>query len=187
MLALATPKKASAQDFAIKSNLLYDATATINLGVEFKVAPKWTIEASGNFNDWTIRTDHRWKHWLVQPEVRYWLCEAMHGNFFGLQLHGGQYNMSKVPLLEKINFLGTDFRGLQNGRYQGWYAGAGITYGHAWILGTHWNIEAEIGIGWAYTRFDKYPCASCGRKLEENRVHNYVGPTEAAVNLVYIF
>ena len=29
------------QKFAVKSNLLYDATATINLGVEVGLAKKW--------------------------------------------------------------------------------------------------------------------------------------------------
>lgn len=187
LAAVAIP--AGAGDVAIKTNLLYDATATPSLGIELAVAPRWSIEVAGNFNNWTIGndSDRRWKHWLVQPEVRYWFCEAFHGNFIGLQLHGGQYNMSKTPFLKNLNFLGNDFRGLKDTRYQGWYAGAGITYGHAWILGQHWNLEAEIGIGWAYTRYDRYPCAHCGRKIESNRVHNYVGPTEAAINLVYIF
>ena len=35
---------ASAQSFAVKTNLLWDATATLNAGVEFKLAPKWTME-----------------------------------------------------------------------------------------------------------------------------------------------
>mgnify|MGYP001168543420 CR=1 FL=1 len=30
------------QKFAVKSNLLYDATATINLGVEVGLAKKWS-------------------------------------------------------------------------------------------------------------------------------------------------
>ncbi|MBQ8501762.1 MAG: DUF3575 domain-containing protein, partial [Bacteroides sp.] len=55
-----------AQDVAVKSNLLYDATATINAGVEFRLAPRWSFDLSGNYNAWTLN-DHRWKHWLLQP------------------------------------------------------------------------------------------------------------------------
>lgn len=33
----------SAQKIAVKTNLLYDVTTTLNLGAEFRVAPKWTI------------------------------------------------------------------------------------------------------------------------------------------------
>lgn len=63
----------------------------------------------------------------------------------------------------------------------------GVAYGYSWLLGKHWNLEAEIGIGYVYTRFDVYECAGCGRKTETKRHHNYFGPTKAAVNLVYVF
>ena len=55
------------------------------------------------------------------------------------------------------------------------------------LLSEHWNIEAELGIGWAYTRYDRYPCTRCGRKLQSGKAHNYVGPTKAAINIVYVF
>ena len=44
----------SAQDVALKTNLLYDATTTINLGAEAQIAPKWSLDLSGNFNGWTF-------------------------------------------------------------------------------------------------------------------------------------
>ena len=43
----------SAQKVAIKTNALYDATATINLGAEFGLHPRWTLDISGNFNSWS--------------------------------------------------------------------------------------------------------------------------------------
>lgn len=45
--------RASAQDWAIKTNVVYDATATANLGVEVGLAKKWTLDISGNFNAWS--------------------------------------------------------------------------------------------------------------------------------------
>ena len=98
---------------------------------------------------------------------------------------GGQYNVGGLDLDFKL--LGTDFSQLKDSRYEGWFVGAGISYGYTWILNKHWNLEAELGIGWAYTRSDKFPCTRCGRKLESGRVHNYVGPTKAAINIVYVF
>ena len=87
----------------------------------------------------------------------------------------------------KINFLGTDARKLKDTRYQGWFVGAGVAYGYAWILGRHWNLEAEIGIGYSYTRYDRFRCTGCGKKIETDKPHHYVGPTKTAVNLVYVF
>lgn len=175
---------ASAQ-IGIKTNLAYDATATVNIGAEVAVAPRWSVDVSGNINFWSFSDGKRWKHWLLQPEGRYWFCDAMGGHFLAFHALGGQYNIGKVDL--NLNFLGTDFRKLKDSRYQGWYAGAGVGYGYAWRLHRHWNVEAEIAIGWIYTQFDKYPCAVCGTKLASNRPHNYFGPTKAALNLVYIF
>lgn len=168
----------------LKTNLLYDVTATVNLGVEVAVAPKWSVDLSGNLNAWQFN-NHRWKHWLVQPEVRYWFCEALAGHFVGAHLHGGQYNVGNIDC--NFKFLGTDFSRLRDYRYQGWMVGAGIAYGYAWILNRHWNLEAEIGLGYTYTRYDRFRCADCGKKIETNKPHHYVGPTKAAINLVCVF
>lgn len=176
---------AGGQDVAIKTNLFYDATLTANLGAEMAVAPKWTVDLSGNLNAWTLNDGKRWKHWMVQPEARYWLCNTFAGHFFGAHFLGGQYNFGHINL--GFDLPGSELTKLKDYRYQGWFVGAGIAYGYAWILNRHWNIEAEIGIGWAYTRFDKFRCAGCGRKIDQDRVHNYFGPTKAAINLVYVF
>lgn len=174
-----------AQDVAVKTNLLYDATATINAGVEVAIAPRWTLDISGNFNGWNQSHQRRWKHWLVQPEARYWFCDPFAGHFLGMHLHGGQYNVG--GLNNSISFLGTDFSGLSDYRYQGWFLGAGVAYGYSVILGRHWNMEFEIGIGYAYTRYDQFNCVGCGRKIKEDQDHHYFGPTKAAINLIYTF
>lgn len=174
------------QKIAVKTNLLYDIPAlTANAGVEFGLAPRWTLDVSANYNGWTLSHDRRWKHWLVQPEARYWFCDRFAGHFLGAHLLGGQFNIGGVK--NHIHFLGSDFSQVGYRRYQGWMIGAGVVYGYAWILGKHWNVEGEIGLGWIYTRYDSYPCANCGKKLAKNKTHNYVGPTKAAVNLVYTF
>lgn len=185
LMALFAGMFASAQKVALKTNLLYDATATVNAGIEIGLAPRWTLDISGNFNDWTMSHNRKWKHWLVQPEARYWFCERFSGHFIGIHAHGGEYNFGNLK--NGIKFLGSDFSKLTDNRYQGWYVGGGLSYGYAWILGKHWNLEAELGIGYIYTRFDKYPCAECGEKIEEDTSHHYFGPTKLALSIVYLF
>lgn len=175
---------AHAQDVALKTNILYDATATVNLGAEVKVAPKWSLDLSGNLNAWSFNGGRRWKHWMVQPEARFWLCDAMAGHFFALHALGGQMNVGHLPFAR--DFLGMKFSHLKDNRYQGWYAGAGIGYGYSWILGKHWNLEAELGLGWLYSHYDIYECEGCGRKTGKGQ-HSTFGPTKAALNLVYVF
>lgn len=173
-----------AQTVAVKTNLIGDGLLSPNASIEVGIAPKWSAEISGQFNLWDVN-DHKWKHYAIQPELRYWMCQRFAGHFFGLHLIGGQYNFGNIDA--DFTFLGSDFSNLKDNRYQGWGAGAGIAYGYAWPVARHWNIEAELGIGWIYTRFDSYPCATCGRKIDENKDHNYVGPTKAALNIVYLF
>ena len=64
-----------AQNFALKTNIVYDATATVNIGAEIGLAPKWTFDLSGNYNAWEMPGDRFWKHAMAQPEVRFWFCD----------------------------------------------------------------------------------------------------------------
>lgn len=175
---------AQAQKWAVKTNLLYDATTSMNLGVEFALAEKWTFDLSGNWNPWTFSDNMKWKHWLVQPEVRYWTCKRLGGHFLAGHLWGGQYNAGNIDGLP--DFLGTNFSNLADRRYEGWFVGAGVGYGYAWMLGKHWNLEAEIGVGYAYTRYDVFRCPRCGSNLGSGD-HHYFGPTKASINLVFVF
>lgn len=183
-VGLAVSPALHGRETALKTNLLYDATATINLGIEQAVAPKWSIDLSGNFNAWDMHKGARWKHWLVQPEARYWLCQALDGHFFAAHLLGGSYNVGHWT---DGGIWGIKIDKLAQNRYQGWFAGVGIGYGYAWALSKHWNLEAEIAVGYIYTRFDTFECENCGRKISENRDYHYVGPTKAALSLVYVF
>ena len=176
---------ANGQNVGIKTNLLYDALLSPTVGVEIGLAPKWTLDASGTVNFWTVN-DKRWRQWMVQPEARYWFCERFAGHFLGFHAIGGQYNFGNLNI-GGYNFLGTNLKQLEDHRLQGWMIGAGIAYGYSWILDKHWNLEAEIGLGWIYTRYDRFKCEGCGAKDETNKVHNYVGPTKAAISLVYLF
>lgn len=183
--ALLTCAGARSQDVAVKTNLLYDAFATVNVGAEVGLAPKWTLDVSGNVNAWTLSHGRKWKHWMVQPEARYWLCDRFAGHFFAVHAHGGQYNIG--GLKNSFKMLGTDFSGLSASRYQGWFIGAGVGYGYAWVLGRHWNLEGELGIGYEYSVYDRFKCAGCGEKVERDARHHYFGPTKVAINLVYVF
>ena len=69
------------------------------------------------------------------------------------------------------------------GSFFGVHALAG-TYGYQWLLSRHWNMEASFGVGYAYSPYKLY--GRCARCLEKNH-RNYVGPTKAALSMIYIF
>lgn len=177
---------ANSQKFAVKSNLLYDLTTTPNLGIEFALGQKWTLDISGNYNPWTFGEDCeggelsgdpilRLKHWMVQPELRYWTCEKFNGHFFGIHGHYADYNVGGIKFLSD---------NMKNHRYQGTLYGAGLTYGYQWLLGNRWSMEAVIGAGWAHMEHDKFYCpACCGTGVAKER--DYFGVTKVALSIIY--
>lgn len=169
--------KKQSPSFALKSNLLYDATTTINLGAEIKTHPKWTLELPVNYNPWTLSDGKKLKHILFQPEMRYWFCESFYGHFVGVHAHGAYYNVAH---------LGSLFSDHMNEyRHQGWLVGAGVSYGYHWILSDRWSFEATIGVGYAYLKYDDYKCEECGQKYPDN-TKNYFGPTKIGASIIYI-
>lgn len=145
----------------VKTNLLSDGLTNLNIGGEVALASRWTFNVQGQLNPWEFSNGARWKHASIQPEFRYWFCDRFAGHFLGIYTHGGIYNIGNFGNIATIpaglNFLGTDFSRLTDSRFQGWFAGGGIGYGYAWILGLHWNLEAEIGVGYSYTQQSKLP------------------------------
>lgn len=87
----------------------------------------------------------------------------------GLHAHGGLF-----------------FGGSHERRYDGYFAGGGISYGYDWILGPHWNVEAQVGVGYARLWYKESPRIPC-QKCQQDKHRNYVGPTRLAVSFIYIF
>lgn len=169
---------------AIKTNFVPDALLSPNIGVEVGLAPQWTLDISGEVNLWPIN-NKKWKHWMVQPEARFWFCDRFAGQFIGLHLMGGQYSFGNIR--NHFNFLGSDFSPLTDHRVEGWGAGLGVGYGYSLILSDHFNLEFEIGVGAVYTRFNTFETPDSFEKIEENAQHFYYGPTKVSIALEYVF
>lgn len=83
MLAVMTPRIALAQSIAVKSNVLYDLTGTLNLGGEIRCDDTHSFNLSVNYNPWNLGENKKMKHILIQPEYRWWLNETFIGSFSG--------------------------------------------------------------------------------------------------------
>lgn len=177
--AICCTLSAGAQDVALKTNLLgWAAGGNINAGIEVGAGRKVTMQLFGALNPWNYSNQRRLRFWNVEPEARYWFCQKFNGHFVGIHLLGGEYNIRNINLpfgtLPELN---------DGEHHEGWYVGGGVTYGYQWILSNHWNFEASLGVGYAYSRYKK--CAGCTPKNRDTR--NYVGPTKAALSLIYCF
>ncbi|MFV0417318.1 MAG: DUF3575 domain-containing protein [Dysgonomonas sp.] len=170
---------AQSQEIAVKTNLAYWATTTPNLGLEFGLSKKSTLEIGGGLNVFSFSNNKSIKHWLIQPEYRWWFCETFNGHFLGLHLHGSQFNVGgwDIPVGRLDVF--------KDKRYEGYLYGGGISYGYQWVLNSRWNFEFNIGAGYARIHYDEYPCKNCGTKLSEGN-YNYWGVTKAALSFIYL-
>ena len=180
LLAFATGVNAQKQrtqtylpKIAIKTNALYWATSTPNLGLEIGLAKKLTLDISGNYNPWKFSDNKQLKHWLVQPELRYWLCERFNGSFFGLHGHYADADISNL-----------DMFGLGHDRYDGKIYGAGISYGYQWMISPQWNLEAGLSLGYAHLNYKRYGQPEGAAFIEKSHC-NYWGPTQIGISLVY--
>ncbi|MDD2289021.1 MAG: DUF3575 domain-containing protein [Bacteroidales bacterium] len=164
----------SAQEVAIKSNIFYDATTTFNLGVEVALSKQVSLEFSGNYNPWNFSQYRKIKHWMIQPEVRYWSRAVLSGHYFGFHGLISQFNVGNIPFL-----------GLEGVRHQGFLYGGGISYGYLWRLTSRVGLEVSLGAGYAYIDYETIAARPCGPSLGRGTKH-YVGPTKAGLTLVFL-
>ncbi len=170
----------TAQGIGLKTNVLYWATTTPNVGLEAQTGRRHTAQLFYGLNPWRFSGDKLLRHWVLQPEYRYWFCQTFNGWFVGAHAMGGQFDAGGI----KLPFgLLKDFR---DKRYEGWFVGGGVTAGYQLPLSRHWNMETSIGVGYDYLHYSSYECGTCGNRTGTDH-RNYVGPTKAALELVYMF
>lgn len=192
LLVVAFPAISFAQKAAVKTNLLYWATTTPNIGMEVRLADRYTLNLEGGYNPFTLddskEVNRKLKHFLITPEVRYWFCEAFNGHFVGINANYSQFNISAVEIPEIFYSINAPagFVGMaKDTRNEGWAAGAGITYGYQWILGKRLNLEATLGLGYWYTDYEEFDNRKCGL-FQKSFNRHLLGLTKCGVSLIYM-
>lgn len=171
---------------AIKTNAAYWATMTPNLGIEFALGGKTTLELSGGFNKWgnapvgvvgegekTGQMDHV----LGKVEFRLWFWDRFDGHFIGLHTFYSDYDIygMKVPLMFDKEL-----------RYDGRGTGFGLTYGYRWAWGNRWGLDLSIGAGMILMNYDKYAWAKGADNSPEQYKKTFFGPTNLGVKLFFM-
>ena len=158
------------QNIAVKSNVLYDLTSSLNIGGEIKCNDTYSISSIISYNPWTFADNRKMKHLLIQPELRKWFGDVFQGSFVGIQAHYARFNVGGI---------------LSDYRFQGNLVGGGVSYGYQWIISKRWSMEATIGVGYARLEYDKYARGDGGEKLGHN-TRNYFGPTKIGLSFIYV-
>lgn len=166
-----------AQWVAVKTNLLYDAIATPNVGAEVAFNDHLTLEASGYYNGWNFSGRKSFKHWMAQPELRYWIHERFNGHFLGLHAQYMDYDFAGLDMMYGMK---------KKYAYDGYTYGGGLSYGYQLYLSPHWNLEFTAGFGYLRFEYDKYTFPEDGGGPIGKYRNDYWGVTKAGISIVYI-
>lgn len=156
-----------AQKLALKTNAATWATLSPNLGFEIVLSSHLSLDCHATYRPFNYN-DKPFRFLVLQPELRYWPGRPNSRHFFGV---------TAFYLDNNIGWKNTYYKG--NG-----YAG-GLSYGYNWVLSSHWNLEASLGIGMMYARQFKYGLDE--KQPESLNYHKWVPvPMKCALSFVYL-
>ena len=153
---------------SLRNNILWDATGTPNLGVEFTISEHFTLGLDAAFKPWPRflawdndpENNARWRHLTLAPELRYYPKQAARpGIFYGANLVYSHFNLGQ------FNIPIGPYADLQVHRLQGDIYGGALFVGYGWGLGKHFRLEVEAGAGAGWRQATAYECARCGAEI----------------------
>lgn len=180
-----TPRTRKPFYMAVKTNMLYDAIAVPNIGVEFYAGRRWSVGANWMYAWW--KTDR--KHW-------YW---RTYGGELNLRKWFGKRAQEKPLQGHHLGIYGqlltydfeTGGRGYIGGKPGGslwdkanW--GAGIEYGYSLPVGRRLNLDFSVGAGYLGGEYWEYVSHEECYVWQATKRLRWFGPTKAEVSLVWL-
>ena len=162
-------QETSAQRISLKTNTIDWVAMSPNLAVEARLSRRISLQLGISANPFSFSVfDARLSNYRVEPELRYWFNRPMARHFMALSATAAGFNLR-----------------YKDRRFVGDAVGAGISYGYALVLGNHWNMEAEIGVGLAH--FSAYDYRTEERPDSKNFSRVLPVPIRLGLSFAYIF
>ena len=160
----------------IKTNLIYDAALIPNLGLEFHLGKRWSLDAN---------YCHAW--WANEPENVFW---RIYGGELGLRKYfGGKSHWTPLSghhLGVYCQCYTYDYELGERGQMSPMTYGAGIEYGYSVPLGRSLNLDFGLGLGYLGGEYYIYdPDQGC-YVWERTMQRHWFGPTKFEISLVWI-
>lgn len=168
--------EADSYQFALRTNLLYDAMLLPNLGIEWRVNTDWGIKVDAGGSNWGGNTGKIQKMWYVNPEVRYYMGDARRF-YVGVGGNYGKYNIYKGMLGNIIS---------KDTGYQGSMWNTGATVGYQLPLSKALSLDFNLGLGYNHFEYDSFNLIDGVRVYKDrDQTKNRFGLTQAGVSLVW--
>ena len=161
--AQSKPTREKIEVVALKNNLVYDAILTPNLEIEFRLAPKWSMELGAAFNPFPLDDTKfpKWRHVSAWIAPRYWFCNVFNRGFLSFNVAYAHYNVAGNAW--PVSWM---YKQVKESRYQGDAVMAGVSYGWHFAISPHFSVELEGGVDAGYTWYDQFECKHCGAKKD---------------------
>lgn len=167
--------------FAIKTNLLEDAIALPNLGVEFALGKRFSLSASWMHGWWPNADIPLWmRAYGGELNFRYWFGSnvdfkghhiGIYGQAFLYDFCRGKNGVMSGPpggtMLDDTNYA------------------AGIEYGYSILLHPHLTLDFVLGVGYMGGLYHNYVKMDDCKVWQLTGQRHWIGPTKAEITLRY--
>ena len=162
---------------ALRTNMLYDAAAIPNIGIEFHLGRGWSLGGNWIYAWWN--SDRRHRYWRIYGGDlllrRYFGRRDSASPFAGH--HAGLYGQLVTYDFE------TGGRGYLGDR---WSWGGGVEYGYTLPVGRRLSLDFTLGVGYLGGEYKVYDPEDGCYVWKETRQRHWVGPTKAEISLVWL-
>ncbi len=158
---------------ALKTNMLYYAALLPNVEMEWLIDHRWSVALEGCVAAWgSYKRNKSYRLNIIDAEVRRWINPRApwHGMYAGVIAGGGWYDLLKnTP-----------------GRY-GWGMMSGVSVGYSWPIKHRLSLEAEVGLGYVFTRYKEYQPVDGHHVYMRTKDVNYFGPIKLKFSIAWRF
>lgn len=179
--------------FAVKTNLLYDALLTPNIGVEFQWRGKYSVSAGWMYAWWNADAQ-KWYHRTMGGDIEFrrWIRPNNNDTYHTRKSTSGGHPNRENPMQGwhfgvYTQLLQYDFEWGKRGYLADkWSWGAGVSAGWSKAVGKRLNIDFTLGVGYITGEYQEYlPIDDC-YVWQATKMRHWIGPTKAEVQLVWL-
>lgn len=169
----------------IRTNMLYDALALPNIGVEFYAGNDISVGGNWLYGWWKKDSSHRyWRAYGGELFGRWWFGKEAHekpltGHHIGI--YGQMYTYD-------FEWGGKGEMGGKPGGnlWEQYFWGVGAEYGYSLPVARRINIDFSLGLGYATGLYHKYEPQGTHYVWQSTHRRHYFGPTKVEVALVWL-
>lgn len=169
----------------IRTNMLYDAAALPNIGVEFWLGGAFSAGLNWQYAWWSKSARHRfWRAYGGDINARWWFGRVSKEKPLSGH-HLGVYGQMLTYDLEwgKTGYMGGKPHGTL---WQRMNWGAGVEYGYSLPVSRYFNIDFTAGFGYFGGKYYEYRPIDNHDVWMRTRKLNWWGPTKAEISLVWM-